>query len=224
MTRPLLVCRPQPGADATAARARAMGMEVLVHPLFTVEPIAWEAPDPAAFDALMLTSANALRHGGGALTRYHRLPVFAVGEATARAASAAGFPDITIAGPDAQGTMDRIVRAGHRHVLHLCGEDVRSGGRPELEIVRRAVYRSVETAPAEELDAMLDRRPVILVHSPRAGARLAALIAPARRENIALIAISPAACETAGARWERAAAADCPGDSGMLALARPLCL
>ena len=62
--RPVLVLRPEPGAGETAARARALGLEPIVAPLFAVRPIAWAAPDPAAYDAVMLTSANAARHGG----------------------------------------------------------------------------------------------------------------------------------------------------------------
>ena len=44
----VLILRPQPGADETAARARALGLEPLVAPLFTVRPLAWTPPDPAA--------------------------------------------------------------------------------------------------------------------------------------------------------------------------------
>src|SRR5262245_7688966 len=62
--RKLLLLRPEPGLSASAERARSMGLEVVRCPLFHVEPVEWEAPDPAAFGALLLTSANAMRHGG----------------------------------------------------------------------------------------------------------------------------------------------------------------
>lgn len=224
MTRPILICRPQPGADATAARAREMGMEALVYPLFTVAPIAWEAPDPASFDALMLTSANAARHGGAALARYRSLPVFTVGETTAKAAREAGFGAVIAAGPDARATLEQIADAGYRHVLHLCGEHRVPGERPGLDVVRRAVYRSAGSGDADGLAPLLDRQPVILVHSPRAGERIAELIAPPRRARLSLIAISPAACDAAGPGWKEAIAAHSPQDSAMLVLARPLCL
>jgi len=224
MTRPVLICRPQPGADATAARARELGMEALVCPLFAVEPLDWSAPAPASFDALMLTSANALRHGGEGLSRYHALPMFAVGAATARAAMDAGFTDVVEAGPDAPATLERIARAGHRHILHLGGEHFRAAEREGLTITRRAVYRSAATGTANALTPMLERSPVLLVHSPRAGARIAALIPEARRADIALIAISAAARDAAGTGWAQAIAASAPQDDVMLALARPLCL
>ncbi len=81
----ILVLRPQPGADETAARARDLGLEPVVAPLFTVRPLAWTAPDPAAFDAVMLTSASAARQASEGLAPFKQLPCYAVGEATAAA-------------------------------------------------------------------------------------------------------------------------------------------
>jgi len=57
----LLVIRPQPGADATAARIVNAGHEALLMPIFAVEPVAWEAPSAADYDGILLTSANAVR-------------------------------------------------------------------------------------------------------------------------------------------------------------------
>ena len=65
--RKLLLLRPEPGLSASAERARALGLEVIACPLFAIEPVEWEAPDPADYDALLLTSANAVRHGGHGL-------------------------------------------------------------------------------------------------------------------------------------------------------------
>ena len=41
----MLVLRPEPGASATVAKARERGLDAVVMPLFTVEPVAWEAPE-----------------------------------------------------------------------------------------------------------------------------------------------------------------------------------
>jgi len=84
--RPLLVLRPEPGAAATLARAVAAGWQAIAAPIFNIVPLPWAAPDPADHDALMLTSANAVRQAGDALRLYRHLPVYAVGEATAVAA------------------------------------------------------------------------------------------------------------------------------------------
>ena len=87
----ILVLRPEPGASATVKRARERGLDAIAIPLFEVEPIAWEVPEVASYDALLLTSANAVRHGGEGLQELRALPVHAVGEATAEAAREAGF-------------------------------------------------------------------------------------------------------------------------------------
>src|SRR5690349_3328000 len=93
----LLVLRPEPGASATAERAKALGLDPLVVPLFEVEPVEWQAPEPAGFDGLLLTSANAVRQAGVQLERLRGLKAYAVGGATAEAARKAGF-DIAATG------------------------------------------------------------------------------------------------------------------------------
>ena len=89
--RRVLVLRPEPGATATVRQARERGLDAVAVPLFEVDPMAWEAPDPFGFDGLLLTSANALRHGGDRLQSLRGLPVYAVGDATAEAAREAGL-------------------------------------------------------------------------------------------------------------------------------------
>ena len=47
-------------ADLSAARAGTLGLEPVVAPIFTIAPLDWAAPDPDRYDALLLTSANAV--------------------------------------------------------------------------------------------------------------------------------------------------------------------
>lgn len=212
--KPLLVLRPEPGNQATVDRARAMGLEPIACPLFRVEPLSWTAPDPRAFDHLLLTSANAPRHGGDQLARLTALPVLAVGAATAEAARAAGF-DVALTGE--QG-IDALLAAlpANRRLLHLAGADHRPApARRAVETL--LVYRSVAlAAPVLPSGAL-----VAMVHSPRAGERLAALQTDQAR--IAIAAISPAAAAACGAGWARIAVADQPRDGALLALAARLC-
>ena len=143
--RPVLILRPQPGAGRTAQRARAMGLEPLVCPLFEIVPVVWNPPEPAQFDAVMLTSANAAPMGGPALRRYNHLPCWCVGEATAKAARNAGFIDVHIQGPDGSALVTAITDAGHRHILHLAGRHVRALPDTSSQIDHIIVYESVET-------------------------------------------------------------------------------
>ena len=64
----VVILRPEPGASATLARAAAAGIAAVAIPLFAIAPVDWVAPDAKAYDALLLTSANAVRFAGEQLT------------------------------------------------------------------------------------------------------------------------------------------------------------
>ena len=206
---------PAPGARRERDRggARAMGLDAVSRPLFAVQPVAWEAPDCRAFDGLLLTSANAVRQGGEQLERLRGLPVYAVGEATAAAARDAGF-DVAATG---DAGVERCWRRSSRslRLLHLCGAD-RRGGHARQTIVRIVSYR------AEAVDAgQLPEADVVLVHSPRAGARLAQVAHD--RSSMAVAAISQAAADAVGGGWQAVEVAEAPTDDALLALAARLC-
>lgn len=223
MTGRIIILRPQPGADATAMRAQALGLEAVVLPLFSVEPIAWTTPDPTRFDALMLTSANAFRHAGPDLLRYTGLPLYVVGAATARAAIELGLAPHHIGEKDVSALIEAMRHDGRRAVLHLCGEDVVNTDGNDLDIKRVAVYRSAENGDGSALIETLRQSDIALVHSPRAGRQLNALVSAERRNELSIIAISQPALAAVGTGWSIAQAADSPTDAAMLALASELC-
>ena len=214
--RHLLVLRPEPGASATVDRARALGLEAVAIPLFEVEPVNWEAPEAAAFDGLLLTSANAVRCCGEGLRSLRGLKVYAVGEATADAAREAGF-DIAATG---EAGVDRLlgpIEPGLK-LLHLCGSDRYEPSRATQRITRVTVYRAT---PVEAPDLSAAPGSVALIHSPRAGRRFAELVAD--RHAISIAAISPAAADAVGEGWWTVETAVRPNDDALLALAERLC-
>lgn len=212
MTRRALVLRPEPGAGATVARLAAAGVAAVAVPLFRVVPVAWSRP-AGTFDALLLTSANAVRHG--ALDAVRDLPVVAVGAATAAAARAAGFE--VVATGDGDGTV-AVRAAGGRRLLHLAGRD-----RVDIAgVTAVTVYASEATTPAPgALDVAEDG--VVLLHSARAAARFAALSA-APRSRVRLAAISETVAAAAGTGWAQVAAAARPTDAALVALAASLAI
>lgn len=222
----LLVLRPQPGAAATIARAAALGLEAIAAPLFTLAPLAWAPPDPAAHDALMLTSANAVRHGGPAIAAYRALPVYAVGAATGAAATTAGFGDVRIGDGDAAALLARMAAEGVRRPLHLAGREHRDIAHPALTITRSIVYAAdpVGALPVAAREA-LDRGAVALLHSPRAAALFARLLGDAglSRAHVAAAAISAATGRAAGEGWRALLVAERPDDDALLAIAASLC-
>ena len=138
--RRLLVLRPEPGASATIERALGCGLNAVAIPLFKIEAVPWAAPDPAWFDALLLTSANAVRFGGPQLDRLRILPVAAVGEATVQAARDAGF-EVVHSGTKGVDALLGSIEPGLR-LLHLCGEHRRVPGGQRQVITPVVVYRA----------------------------------------------------------------------------------
>ncbi|MFT3968671.1 MAG: uroporphyrinogen-III synthase, partial [Sphingobium sp.] len=219
MADPVLVLRPEPGAARTAEALRDAGFTPISYPLYAIEPIAWTPPDPAQVGAVLVTSANALRHGGPGLARYADRPLFAVGEATAEAARQAGFRSVTAGDGDIATTIPLLVRAGHGPVLHLGGTELRDYDPQGLSIIRLPVYRTVEQGDAAGLARALprDRGAFALVHSPRAGARLARLATQEERERITIVAISNAASDACGGGWRDRVVAGRPTEQALLA-------
>lgn len=222
MSRPIAVLRPEPGNAATVARCRTAGLETIALPLFAVIPLDWEAPDAAAFDALLLTSANAVRHAGHALASLSMLPVLAVGAATARAAAAAGLSVALTGSGDAAALMAEAAAAGTRRALHL-------GGRETTVAMTGIVAQSISVYASEPDDidpadlAMLTGSTALL-HSARAAMRLGELIdrAGLTRQSIAIAAISPAVALAADRGWGALTVAATPDDAALIAAARRL--
>lgn len=149
--RGVLVTRPEPGAGATAARLAALGFSPVVLPLTKIVATPPSASGPC--DAVVTTSANALRHApADYLANFTDKRLYAVGAATAAAARQAGFTDIAVAAGtalDLAGLIARDAAPGAR-LLHLAGRDRTAGFESAL---RREGFgvEIVETYRAEEL-------------------------------------------------------------------------
>jgi len=218
MTRALAVLRPEPGNTATAARIVALGRTAIRLPLFEVRPLDWTISDPVTYDALILTSANTLRHAGPGLDLLASLPVFAVGARTAAAAEQAGFRVVATGETDAAALLAHAAATGVTRALYLGGRDrtIAAGG-----IVAAAVpvYANVALPIAPERIAAL-RDQIALLHSARAARAFAALVQDRERYRIA--ALSPAILDAAGPGWAAAIAACVPTDDALLAAAMTL--
>ena len=209
MSRPIAVLRPEPGNGRTADRLIALGRTVIRRPLFAVAPVAWTPPDPAGFDALLLTSANAVRHADIAATPLARLPVWAVGSATAAAARAVG---LRVTRTGAAGVAALTDDRGDTRLLHLAGrERVAVPG-----VTAITVYAADPLALTPQDRAGLSGS-VALLHSARAARMLAA--AGVDRGHIRLAALSPAILAAAGPSWNRSMAIAVPEEDALLAAA-----
>ncbi|MBN8809100.1 MAG: uroporphyrinogen-III synthase [Sphingomonas sp.] len=222
MSRAVAVLRPEPGNAATIARLDAIGLATIRLPLFEVRALDWAPSDPSVFDALILTSANAVRFGGAGLAELRDLPVHAVGATTAAAAREAGFTIAVTGDADAAALVDRMAAIGVRRALLLAGRERKldAGG---IVAQAEAVYASEPLPVAPATVARLDGA-VALLHSARAASRLAELIDAAAidRAALRLAAISRAVADAAGPGWADIATADVPTDDALVACAAAL--
>jgi uroporphyrinogen-III synthase len=225
MMRPLLILRPVPANQQTALAAIAAGLDAHCTPLFEISAVTWEAPDPSPYTGVMMTSGNAARYAGIALQEYLHLPLFAVGDATAVAAREAGFASVVSGDKDVSRLLAQIATLGKHHILHLCGADLVAADAIGISIDRRVVYAAKSNPPSSGLAALVQQKPVVMLHSPRAAAEFALISDKTRadRSTITLIAISENTAASAGDGWEEVAIAAVPRDDALIELARQYC-
>jgi uroporphyrinogen-III synthase len=185
----ILVTRPEPDAADEAELIAARGHEPILAPLLEIEFCKPPLPLSGVY-GLIVTSRNALR----ALSRHPdlitalRLPLYAVGEATADAAYHLGFAEITT-GP---GTAMELAAAIARDVapewgplLHLAGETLTFDfgtalGGEGFEVRKAVLYRALpaKALPQAALDVIAGEGPKgVVLMSPRTAKIFATLVA-----------------------------------------------
>lgn len=222
---PVVAIRPEPGLSATLHQACEAGLDARGWPLFAVRGVAWKCPDPETYDALLLGSANALRHAGPALDRWKGRTAHVVGQPTARAAEADGLVVGAVGSGGLQSVLDTLAGAP-LHLLRLTGrERVTLDPPPGMRIDERVVYASEPLPMPADLAALLRAPAVMLLHSGEAARHFAAECARTGldRSVIALAAIGDRVAEAAGDGWRLVASAARPDEAALLALAGELC-
>jgi uroporphyrinogen-III synthase len=219
------ITRAEPGASAIAARVRTLGFESLVAPLIEIRPLAADI-ELGGVAALAFTSAAGVA-AFAALMASRELPVFAVGDSTARAAREAGFADVRSADGDVAALACRIVadRSGFDGaVLHAGATSPAGDLTGDLEraaITARyvAVYETALTPPPGHVLARINSIDAVLVHSPSTGRRLAGLLAGAAAPNLSAYCLSPAVAATLeGLKIGRILTTALPNEDALLSL------
>jgi uroporphyrinogen-III synthase len=209
----VLVTRPQPDDETTAASLRARGFEVLLAPMLRFEPVAFVDDEDSRYGAVIVTSANALRGIAPDLkgSRLLGLPLFTVGEHTAEAARRAGFNKVISANGDAAALRDCVLVAVKTKelkkadtLLYLAGADLARDLAGELgergfTVVTQTTYRmvAVPSLPREACDAFAAHRIEAVLHYSRRSAR--AFLDAARAGGVEISALAiPQCCISAG--------------------------
>jgi uroporphyrinogen-III synthase len=195
----LLVTRPRPDADTQAERLRAMGHEALAEPLIEIVNCDIGRLPLEGVQALVATSRNGLRAlaRNEALESARKLPLFAVGPATASLGEALGIRRIHVCDGRATDMADRIAREcapGAGCILHLAGSRLASDLKGDMEalgfrVEQPRLYESVRVpALSDELVTRLaaDGLDGVLLMSPFTARSWVELVREARVSDQAM--------------------------------------
>lgn len=231
-----LVTRPREDAAGLTAALLARGIEPLLEPLLAIElapdaPATLAAALPGA-QAALFTSANGVR-AFARISPRRDLPAFAVGDATARAAQAAGFARVESAGGDVHALAALAARrfdpaAGaliHAAASAVAGDLAGDLARAGFTVRRLRLYEAVAATrlTAESRDAIAAGAvSVAIFFSPRTAETFVTLAYAAgiegRAASIAAIVLSPAVAAAFGPlRWRRIETAAAPNEPALLA-------
>ena len=184
----LLVTRPEPDAGREAELLAARGHHPVLAPLLEIE-FAHRPLPLAGAQALIVTSRNAVRALASHpdLGEALKLPLFAVGDATAGTARDLGFAEVTI-GPGTAATLAALIASDldreHGPLVHLAGETLAYDLKAALEgqgfAMRKVVlYRAVpaDALPPQALAPLAaGRLDGVILMSPRTAKTFAALV------------------------------------------------
>lgn len=229
----MLVTRPEPDAQATLARLDALGISALAAPVMVRQTLDASLPPPDGFTAMVLTSANAVRALAerGVLEQYRHLPVFAVGDRTAREASESGFERVSSAAGALQDLVNAMTIARMRGPIfyptgkHQSADLAKALAPLGVMVATAKIYDmvAIDALPDHILAGLGGEIGAVLAYSRRSAeifATLAASLPRDRRSRLAMLCLSETVAEPLlEARFSRISLADRPDEDAMMALA-----
>ncbi len=202
----VLVTRPEGDGEALRERLEALGVTVSLAPMIEIRPVAGEI-DFDGVQALMVTSANALRAVSSIPGSALSLPLYAVGDKTAERARDAGFRTI-VAGPsdglDLVALIGRQLDPTKGAILHLAGDVLAIDPAPLLA-AQSFAYRKATVYDSIAADRLTDTTQrylrngeidAVILMSPRTTEVFTRLVQSAglqqQARNLTYICLSPA--------------------------------
>ncbi len=234
-----LITRPREDARALAKLLGGLGIECVIEPLLTIEPVKDPGIDFTGIQAVLLTSSNGARalaawDAGKSAAAWRNLPVFAVGEATANAAREAGCRRVVGATGDvdalAKLVVERLEPKGgvllHIAGTHVAGDLAGLLAKSGFTVRRAVIYQAREAdCISAELIAMIEAGgiDVALFFSPRTAKSFVTLAFEAgvssACEGVVALCLSAAVAREAGTiAWNEVRVASHPDLDGLLAL------
>ena len=181
-----LITRPKEDSTAIAERLGQLGIEPVIEPLMTVEPVADAQLDLDGVQAILLTSRNGARALAGATER-RDVVVYAVGDSTAELAREHGFESVESAGGDNESLAELVrhrLKPGDGALLHAAGAAVAGDLAGTLtgdgyDVRRHALYaaRPATALSVSTRDLLSDGAiDLVLFFSPRTAQTFVGLI------------------------------------------------
>lgn len=158
----ILITRPEPDSSDFGARVKLAGLEPMVCPALKIERLPYTAPDLTKYHGLVFTSTNAVRFLPPGMAQ--SMPVYCVGDRTAREAKIHGFREITSAGGNAADLavlLKYVPGTGIKKFLHISGRHVAGADLKTLNMVDNLeIYKTVraENLPPSCVRAMKERQ------------------------------------------------------------------
>ena len=232
----LLVTRPRQDAEPFAQALAARGVQSMIAPMIDIIDLPGPPISRDNEQAILFTSANGpralQRRNTGNLSPLAALPVYAVGDATAKAARAAGFSHVESASGDVA-ALFALVQARLQPqagpLLHVAGSQVAGDLAGRLSaagfIVKRATIYTARKATALTVAAQEGLRQGsidgVTFFSPRTAAAFVTLChdcgVVADLRNVAAICLSQAVAQAVnGVAWRMVIVAPRPDQDGLL--------
>lgn len=216
----VLISRPKDDAERLkkAILSTYPAAQIIMAPAISIISVPFERPS-TIFDAVVMTSKHAIH---AAVNIAPQTPAICVGDATARAARAAGLTALSAKGT-AQDLLDLVRKSNVSKVLYLRGQYVQKNLESELNLAgieteSRIVYQQNANEFSAQALQDLSASPALLV--PIYSARSALIVSQNLidfKGEITVVAISkPAAQGWSGLKMDKIVYADAPNSRAML--------
>ena len=187
----ILITRPEEDARPLAAKLAARNIEALPFPLLKIVPANNGAVPSGPFQAICVTSANALRMvlPSDAMLQ---TPVLTVGPQSLAEARQRGYLHASAHGGDVKGLaahMNAELRPQDGPILYLAGDQVSADLQGLLsasgfQVEKYVAYKAVPLQPAH-FDAALENADAVMLYSPRTAKIFTQLVASLALEKSA---------------------------------------
>jgi uroporphyrinogen-III synthase len=223
----IIITRPDDDARPLAEKLAALGHHGLFLPLLKIE-VRDHAPIPDhGYQAVCITSANALK-SAGAIAELKHIPIYAVGPQSLAAAKAAGFATAAAQGGQVEGLaayLNAHLDPAAGPILYLAGNEVSADlqgllQRRNFRVEKRVVYEAVPHTPPNAA-AVIGAADAVLLYSPRSArlwhALVTAAAASAQAETLHHFCLSANVARDLPHNWRKSVAST-PDETALLSL------